>query len=292
MPRGVSTSEMTVFPVRSDLLPRLRAEFAKAGPLPSGDPSLFQQTRIDDLYFDAQGRVRIVALCINQLAYLAHKDPAAFPEEDPRGKIGRKILDRIKAYPIPEKVDRTSMARLLPDQITFEPNPARLLQRCANEAKLDDMLFREAWFDNKGELLVDGLLGSDKKDERELAADLVSRPEIAKDYARPGGEPAMNAAQAVGPMSVSPWRTTLLAAIQKRFADDANSKGSLNILRHCRIDGAAFVYPQSGALTLRFDGVVLRADNVSVAPVAPRSGTKPTGRPCSRSRSTLASCPD
>lgn len=267
MPRGVTTSEMTVFPVRSDLLPKLRAEFAKTGPLPSGDPSLFQQTRIDDLYFDAQGRVRIVALCVNQLAYLAHRDPAAFPAEDPRGKIGRKILERIKVYPIPEKVDRTIMARLLPDQITFQPNPARLLQSLANEAKLDDMLFREAWFDTKGELLVDGLLGSDKKEERELAADLVSRPEIVKAYARPGDSPEAKPALVIAPMSVSPWRTALLAAIQKRFAADANSAGAANVLRHCRIDRAVFVYPESGALTLRFDGVVLRAGNASVAPV-------------------------
>jgi hypothetical protein len=268
MPGGVSATEMIVFPIRSDLLPKLRAEFAKASAPPASNPSLFQQTRIDDLYFDTQGRVRIVALCINQLAYLAHQDPAEFPGEDPRGKIAQKIHERLKSYPLPEKVDRQIMARLLPDRIAFAPNPARLLERFANEEKLDDILFRDAWFDAKGELQVDGLLGG-KKDERARAADLVSRPEIVKAYARPAGEPATSSARVVAPMSVAPWRPALLAALQKRFAEDASAKGATSILRHCRIDGAVFVYPEKGALTLRFDVVVLRPGNASLAGIGP-----------------------
>jgi hypothetical protein len=269
MPRGVSAREMSVFPIRSDLLPKLRADFAKETALPGGNPSLFQQTRIDDLYFDAQGRVRVVAICINQLAYLAHQDPAEFPGEDPRAKIAQKIHERLKSYPLPKKVDRNIMARLLPDRIAFEPNPARLLQRFANEAKLNDMLFREAWFDAGGNLLVDGLLGSGAKEERARAADLLSRPEIVKAYARPTGESSTKPADVVAPMTGAPWRTALLAALQKRFADDRNSKGATSILQHCRIDGAVFVYPDKGSLTLRFDGVVLRDGDAPVSAIGP-----------------------
>ncbi len=85
IPGGTSASKMIVFPIRSALLPKLRAEFAKASADPAGGPSLFRQTRIDDLYFDAQGCLRVDALCINQQAYLA---------QEARGIIERALCEQ------------------------------------------------------------------------------------------------------------------------------------------------------------------------------------------------------
>ena len=171
------------------------------------------------------------------------------------GEIRREVHKRLQGYPLPENVDRKLVADLRGGRLRFEPNPARLLQQFANEAKLDDVVFRDAWFDAKGELKVDGLLGGEKADERALAASLAARPEVASAYARPSGEPAMKPADVVAPMSVAPWRTTLLAAVQKRFADDANSKGALSVLRHCRIDRARFACSENAGLSLKFEFV-------------------------------------
>ena len=264
VPAGVSASKMIVFPIRSDVLPKLRADMAKAA-APAANPGLFRQTRIDDLYFDGDGCLRVDALCINQRAYLARKNPAAFPKDDPAAEIRREVHKRLQGYPLPENVDRKLIADLRGGRLRFEPSPARLLQQFANEAKLDDIVFRDASFDAKGELIVDGLLGGEKKDERALAASLAARPEVASVYARPSAEPAMKPADVVAPMSVAPWRTTLLAAVQKRFADDANSKGSLSILRHCRIDRARFACSENVGLSLTFEFVVLVTGKEQVA---------------------------
>jgi hypothetical protein len=267
-PGGASATKMIVFPIKSDVLPKLRAQFAKASALPAGGPSLFRQTRIDDLYFDAQGCLRVDALCVNQQAYLTRKNPAAPPRENPWNRVVAEVHKRLNGYPLPEHVDRKVMASLLPGRLRFEPDPVRLLQRYANEAKLDDVLFREAWFDSEGELFVDGLLGNDKPDERALAAEFVARPEIVKAYARPAGAPADEPADVVSRMSVGPWRTALLAALQKRFAAQANARGSLSILRHCRIDRARFAYSENAGLTLEFEITALVHGNQPVSAVS------------------------
>ncbi len=181
------------------------------------------------------------------------------------GEIRREVHKRLQGYPLPENVDRKLIADLRGGRLAFEPNPARQFQQFANEAKLDDLVFRDAWFNAKGELKVDGLLGGERADERALAAGLAARPEVASVYARPSGEPAMKPADVVAPMSVAPWRTTLLAAVQKRFADDANSKGSLSILRHCRIDRARFACSENVGLSLTFEFVVLVSGKEQVA---------------------------
>ncbi len=267
LPGGASASKMIVFPIRSELLPKLRAQFAKASADPAGGPSLFRQTRIDDLYFDAQGCLRVDALCINQQAYLAHNKPAATSKEHTVNRIVAEVLKQLSGCPAPEHVDRKVMGRLLPGRLKFEPDPVRILQRYANEAKLDDVLFREAWFDSEGQLSVDGLLGDGKPDERALAAEFVARPEIVKAYARPADQPPMKPALVVSPMSAGPWRRALIAALQKRFASDANSKGSLSILRHCRIDRARFAYSPDAGLLLEFEIVALLSGNQPVSPV-------------------------
>ena len=126
IPGGVVASKMKVFPLVSDLLPRLRRDFAAAAALdPSGDPSLFQQTRIDALYFDAKGRVRVAGLCINQRAYIAHKESTAKPSEDPEQKIALGVRAFLKGYPIPEDIDRGIMASTRADMFVYEQNPVQ-----------------------------------------------------------------------------------------------------------------------------------------------------------------------
>ncbi len=82
-PGGVSASKLIVFPIRSEVLPKLRTDMAKAA-APAANPGLFRQTRIDDLYFDADGCLRFDALCINQRAYLA-QEPGRVSEGRPGG---------------------------------------------------------------------------------------------------------------------------------------------------------------------------------------------------------------
>jgi hypothetical protein len=257
IPHGVVAAKMVVFPLVSDLLPRLRSDFASAGPDRSGDPSLLQQTRIDSLYFDAQERIRVVGLSVNQHAYLAHKAATTKPNEAPGPKIALEISARFKSYPIPDNVDRKVIGRILADKIAFEQNPVRMLQRFAAESKLDDILFREARFDAAGELKIDGLLGKDE--QRAVAAELVSRPEFVKVYARPDGTPPAKPNDVVAPMSVAPWRATLLASVQRGLAGDAKSKGAKSALRHCRVDRAFFVYAEGAGLKLWYEGVVFQS---------------------------------
>src|SRR5262249_19327084 len=67
-PDGVTAREMVEFPVRSELLPKLQHSFAGGGNDPSGLSTLLRQTRLDDVYFDRQGRAHLVGLCISQQA--------------------------------------------------------------------------------------------------------------------------------------------------------------------------------------------------------------------------------
>ena len=53
MPGGVSAKKLVIFPLRSEFLPKLRLEIAKEAAKPPARPGLLEQTRIDDLYFDA-----------------------------------------------------------------------------------------------------------------------------------------------------------------------------------------------------------------------------------------------
>jgi hypothetical protein len=274
---GVSASKMIVFPIRSDLLPRLQRDFAAAtaeraavpgavGKIdPAGRPELLRQTRIDDLFFDVQGRLRVAGLCINEEAYLASKNPDPKQATDPLNKIVQGIRERLKGYPVPENVDRTVMFRLVAEKMRFEENPVRPLQNLAFESKLDNVLFWDSNFDAMGELTIDGLLGTEE--ERALAAAFVERPEIVKAYSRPDQSPPASAAAAVARMAVVPWRTALLSGLQQRFAGDPKRKGPADILRHCRLDRAFFVYAENASLKLRFEGVMLKAKDVPDSPV-------------------------
>ena len=120
-------------------------------------------------------------------------------------------------------------------------------------------------FDKKGDSVLEGLLGTD--DERTQAVEFVARPEIVKTYAHPDQTPPAKAEAAVARMAVVPWRTTLLAGLQKRFSSEANRKGTADVLRHCRIDRASFIYPVNAGLKLRFEGVTLLAKAAAVGPV-------------------------
>ena len=187
VPGGVSAAKLILFPVRSELLPRLRSELARANTDPKARPVLLQQTRIDDLYFDVHDRLRAVGLCINQVAHLARKNATANPDNDPLTPIAQGIHDRLRGYPLPDGVDPKILANIQADQIVFEENPARRLQRWANESKLDNVLFRDARFDADGVLKLDGLLGDEA--ERAQAAALCSRPDFVKVYTCPSGKP-------------------------------------------------------------------------------------------------------
>jgi hypothetical protein len=262
IPRGVEAAKLVVLPVRSELLPRLRRDFAGAGAGPAARPGLLQQTRIDDLYFDARGRVRAVGLCINQGAYLAQKNAAANAADDPLAQVAQAIRDRIKGYTLPPGIDPDVLARLQADQIAFEENPVRVLQRWANQSsQFDGVLFRDARFDARGALTVDGLLGDESL--RAEAAALLARPEFVKTYARPDGTPPAEPRAAVAPMTVVPWRQELLSGLQRRLAADVNRGAPTEDLRYCRLDRAMFIYPETGGLTplLRFEGVALRPDD-------------------------------
>jgi hypothetical protein len=262
VPGGVSAAKLILFPVRGTLLPRLRSDLARANTDPKARPVLLQQTRIDDLYFDIHGRLRAVGLCINQGAYVAHKNAAANPDNDPLTPIAQGIHDRLRGYPLPDGVDPKILSNIQVNQIVFEENPARRLQRWANESKLDNVLFRDARFDADGELKLDGLLGDEA--ERAQAAALLSRPEFVRTYARPGGVAPAEPGAEVDPMIVVPWRKSLLADLQQRFARDANRNTPRADLRYCRVDRALFTYPEKAGLLLRFEGVALQAgDDVS-----------------------------
>ena len=73
-PDGLSASSMVVFPIKSELLPKLCADFAHTTNDSPREATLFQQTRIDDLYFDAHGGLQVVGLCINHEAFVAARD--------------------------------------------------------------------------------------------------------------------------------------------------------------------------------------------------------------------------
>jgi hypothetical protein len=262
VPGGVSAAKLIFFPVRGALLPRLRSDLVRGNTDPKARPVLLQQTRIDDLYFDVHGRLRAMGLCINQGAYVAHKNAAPDQDNDPLTPIAKGIHDRLRDYPLPDGVDPKILDNFQADQIVFEENPARRLQRWANESKLDNVLFRDARFDGDGALMLDGLLGEEA--ERAQVAALLSRPEFVRLYARPGGVSPTEPGAAVGPMIVVPWRKSLLADLQQRFARDVNRNTPRADLRYCRVDRAQFTYPEKAGLLLRFEGVALRAgDDVS-----------------------------
>ncbi len=167
--RGVSAAKLTVFPIRSDLLKRLQKDFAG----PASDPAaeakpdspevagLLKQTRIDDLYFDSQGRPQFDGLCINDRGSPVEQSPAATADLSPSEKITFAILKRLKGYPVPETVNRKILSGVKPKKLTFEQNPVRRLQRLANQKNLDDLFFCDAHFDAKGDLIVDVLLAKE-----------------------------------------------------------------------------------------------------------------------------------
>ena len=157
---------------------------------------------------------------------------------------------------MPAGVAADIIASLPADRITFSENPARSLQRFVNEShRLDDVLFQEAWFDESGSLKFAGLVGTGS--QQADASAFISRPEFLETYSRAGNAPPGDPKAAVAEMSESTWRPTLLAGLQKPFADDSNLGTPLADLRYCRIDRAFFVYPERGGLLLRFEGIAL-----------------------------------
>ena len=119
-PRSWSSSRSGAACCRSSAATsRRRAPIRRAG------RGCLQQTRIDDLYFDARGRLRVVGLCINQAAYLAPKSDAAKPDNNPRSQIGPAVLERLKGYPLPQGVAPKVIAHILADRVAFEENPVR-----------------------------------------------------------------------------------------------------------------------------------------------------------------------
>jgi len=269
IPGGVSAAKLTVFPIRSDLLKRLQKDFAgpasdpaaDAKPDPSEVAGLLKQTRIDDLYFNSQGRPQFDGLCINDRALLAQQGPAAAADLSPSQKITLAILKRLKGYPVPETVDHKILSGVIPKKLTFEQNPVRRLQRLANQKNLDDLFFCDAHFDAKGDLIVDVLLA--KEAQLEVAESLIAQPELAKAYARPDQRSQAKAVATLKPLPIRPWRETLRSGLQKRFADDGAGKPGAGILRHCRIDRAFFAYAQDASLKLKFEGVMLSAKGLS-----------------------------
>ena len=235
MPKGVDASPLAVLPVRSELLPAVRSEFARLRGDPTNRPGMLQQTRVDDLYFDPEGRLRFDALCINQAAYLAKTDAAGDRAEDPLRPVLEAILDRLKAFPLPRDVDPKVLSRQQAGKINFRENPARLLQRWANDsAKLDEVLFRDARFDAEGALVFDGLIGDDQ--ERDEAAALLSRPEFGNVYARPDGAPAAERRASVAAMKTFPWGKAYLSALRESFANSPAGDSRCALLRYCRVD--------------------------------------------------------
>ncbi len=262
IPGGVVASKLVVFPIRSELLPRLRRDLARAVANPAGRPGLTQQTRVDDLYFDPRGHIHVVGLCINQGAYLTVKNNAANPVEDPRSQISLAIGGLFKGYPLPPGVERKVVAHIVADKVVYEENPVRRLQRWANEARLDDVLFRDARFDGEGALTIDGFLAAEL--QRGRAAELLSRSELTRTYARPGGAPPAEPLAAVASMTVLPWRKELLEALQAHLARDANRGPMRDALRRCRVDRAVFVYPGQSGLRLVIEGIALRPDDPAI----------------------------
>ena len=124
-PRGVSAAKLIVFPVRSDLLARFQSGFAREKADKNARADLLQQTRIDDLYFDARGQLRWVALCINQGAYLARKNAGKSTDDDPLLDIERGIHEVLKEYPLPQGIPPKVLAQRQAEKITFgtEPGP-------------------------------------------------------------------------------------------------------------------------------------------------------------------------
>lgn len=257
MPGGVSASGMAILPVRSELLPKLRRDFASA-PATANRLSLLQQTRLDDFTFGTNGRLKVVGLCVNQRAYLDSRKEKADPAQvSARAQLAQAVRDRLKNYPLPAGVDPGVLSRVDADGIEIKEDPARRLQVLASGTSgLDDLLFLNARFDADGELRLDGLLGDEG--QRSAVAALVGRPEIARLYARPGGNPPAEPAAAVAAMAVTPWRSTLLSGMQERFARPGNKGSDLDVLRYCRLDRARFGYSeQGGGLKLHFEGVAL-----------------------------------
>ena len=257
MPGGANASGMAILPVRSELLPKVRGNFASAAAA-ANRLSLLQQTRLDDFTFDTTGRLKVVGLCVNQRAYLDSRKEKADPTQvSPRAQVAQAVRDRLKTYPLPAGVDPSVLSRVDADCIEIKEDPARRLQLLASGTSgLDDLLFINARFDADGELRLDGLLGSEN--QRAAAAGLVDRPKIARVYARPGGIPPAESTAAVAAMVVAPWRSTLLVGMQERFARPGNKGSDLDILRYCRLDRARFGYSeQGGGLKLHFEGVTL-----------------------------------
>ena len=264
IPGGVSASGMPILPVRSTLLGKIRHDFATTSVIPGR--LNFQQIRLDDFFFEPNGALKVIGLCVDQRAYLESlKDPGSI-----QGQIASAVSGRLKANPLPAGVAPGVLGRVSAGGVEFKANPARRLQVLAVVTPgLDELLYSNARFDEKGDLQFEGWLA--KEEQRAAAAALFARPEIATAYARPGNVPPSEPAAAVAAMVVVPWRAAVLAGMQERFARPGNKGTNLDPLRYCRLDRAWFDYgDQGGGLRLHFEGVALsRGDPKAPNPIVP-----------------------
>ncbi len=193
---------------------------------------------------------------------MAHKNPAATRADDSVASITQGARERLMSYPLPEGVDRKIVNSIGPGAIVFAENPVRQLQRAANQADLDEVLFYDARFASDGTLKIEGLLGTDA--DRTAAAALAGRPEVVKAYSGKGGKPALDPAAAVAPMDLVAWQKPLVSGIQERFARSVNRSSQTPEVRYCRVERARFIYEETGGLMLRFEGIVLRSGSSGI----------------------------
>ncbi|MGE3818844.1 MAG: hypothetical protein AB7I30_05370 [Isosphaeraceae bacterium] len=269
IPAGVTAKGMARFALRSGILPRLQASFADAPDDLDGSPGLLAQTRLDDLYFDREGRLRLVGLCVNQRAFLSRNKPNAKSDADPRQEIAQGMRDRLRNEPIPTGVDPQVFAGLQTDEVRFEEDPARPAQRAAiQNPTIDACLLLDGRFDAQGRLVLSGYLNPEARSPgpaREAVKALLTAPEFAKTYERPRGNPSEDAETAIARLRKYDWRPGLHQEVQSRCAQAARP-GAERSYRHCRIDRVVFDYGDAGELILRFEGLSLAESEHTALP--------------------------
>lgn len=260
---GITAKQMARFALRSGVLRSLQTSFAESPNDAEGRPGLLRQTRLDDLYFDRNGRLRLVGLCVNQRAFSWRKGDVANTSANPLGEIAQGLRDRLRNEPPHSGVDPEIFAALQVDGIRFEEDPSRPLQRAAIQIPgIDTCLFLDSQFDEQGRLVLSGYLPTSAFSagkDREAVKALLNAPEFSKTYQRPRGVLADDAEDVLAGLWKYDWRPGLLKDLQARCARPAE-QGEGQSYRHCRIDRAVFDYRTTRGLILRFEGLSLVKD--------------------------------
>ena len=240
-PNGASAQGMSLFPIRSDYLRRLRRDFA------AQPPGLLARTRLEDAFYDPNGLLHVIGFCIDQSAHIATRPEAAPTDaESPNETLTLAVRDRLKGYlTVAQRVPEN--LRLTLDVRRFAENPARVLQRLANQdPRFDGVFCRDAWYDADGTLQIAGLI--DGPESRADVAGLLRRPEFLKEYGPLSLSSPAGPERSLGGLTASTWNASLLKALQARVAVN-------NPLKHCRLTRVRFLYPTRGDLRLHFDGI-------------------------------------